>query len=72
MTQTTSESIDGLAYKHCPGTRQPVEGCTKAVTAQRSPYYYASQCGRGRCSICAKVVTCHKDKTAVRHKDGRP
>ncbi len=49
----------------CPGTRQPVEAWFKAGT--KSLGTFTRRYGRGHCRACGKVVTCHKDRTAVAH-----
>jgi len=50
----------------CPGTRQPVLNRRRP---KPTPYTgtYADRYGRGLCRVCGKLVTCHKDGSAVYH-----
>lgn len=61
----TTEQID--AYRQCPGTRQPTVNRFMVKATSRTGAY-GDRYGYGYCSVCGKVVTCHKDKSAVRHK----
>ncbi|GAC1654600.1 MAG: hypothetical protein NVS4B6_31090 [Mycobacterium sp.] len=57
-------------YNECPGTRQPTVNRFKRKPSYRTGDY-GDRYGYGQCSVCGKSVTCHKDKTAVRHKASR-
>jgi hypothetical protein len=54
----------------CEGTRQPVTNRNRRVLKPTGAY--AARYGRGTCQVCGKVVTCHKDGTAVNHQAGAP
>jgi hypothetical protein len=53
----------------CTGTRQPVLRRSRAGLAKAGTY--AKRYGRGACQVCGKLVTCHKDGTAVYHESAR-
>lgn len=52
---------------HCPGTRLPV---VNRIRPRPTPFTgtYADRYGRGNCQVCGKLVTCHKDRSAVAHR----
>ena len=52
----------------CNGTRQPTIGL---IRAKPTDGQWAKRYGRGRCQVCAKIVTRHKDGSAVPHVDTR-
>jgi hypothetical protein len=51
----------------CPGTRLPVlkHRLSGRITG------YSGRYGEGLCSVCGKLVTCHKDGSAVYHKQAK-
>jgi hypothetical protein len=48
----------------CPGTRQPV--LKRRLSGRLTGY--SGRYGEGLCAVCGKLVTCHKDGSAVYHK----
>lgn len=51
----------------CEGTRQP----TLLRRESGMSTGYRARYGDGLCSVCGRLVACHKDGTAVLHQDKR-
>jgi len=64
----TSSPAEPIVRAHCTGTRQPV---VKPRLSGKSTGY-SGRYGEGLCAVCGKLVVCHKDGSAVAHKERRP